>query len=318
MARKPRIHIPGAVYHVMLRGNGGQTIFLHNDDRDAFEELVAEGVSRYDHRIHGYCWMPNHIHLAVQVGDVPLSKAMQHLAFRYTRWINKRENRIGHLFQGRFKAILVDADTYLLELVRYIHLNPVRTRLVSDPTEYRWSGHRAYLGLDRVSWLTTNWVYSQLAQDMTTAREQYARFVAAGLQEDYREDFHRGTSEGRILGDDHFVENALKQASQSSGARIKLESIISVVCAARRMDLDQVSGADRGRAGAEARALIAYLALDMDAATLTQTGKFFNRDISTLSSAVSRLRERMKLDSDLAGEIKRLANLLGINANNKA
>lgn len=318
MARKPRIHIPGAVYHVMLRGNAGQPIFFHDEDRDVFEELVGEGVSRFGHRIHAYCWMPNHVHLAVQIGDVSLSKTMQHLAFRYTRWINKRENRIGHLFQGRFKAILIDADAYLLELVRYIHLNPVRANLVHDPAEYHWSGHRAYLDLDRVSWLTTEWIYSQLAQDVATARERYARFIAGGLDEGHREDFHRRTVEGRILGDEYFAENALRQSDKASRAQIKLESIISVVCAARKMDLDQISGADRGRAGAAARALIAYLALELGAATLTEVGNFLNRDISTLSTAVSRLRERIKQESELAAEAKRLMNLLAINKINKA
>jgi len=113
MARKPRIHLDGALYHVMLRGNGGQSIFLSDEDRDAFEALVAQGVSRFGHRIHAYCcWMGNHVHLAIQVAETPLSKIMQNLAFRYTRWFNRREQRIGHLFQGRFKALLVDADSY--------------------------------------------------------------------------------------------------------------------------------------------------------------------------------------------------------------
>jgi len=318
MARKPRIHLPGAIYHVMLRGNGGQPIFFHSEDRETFEELVAEGVSRFGHRIHGYCWMPNHVHLAVQVGDVPLSRIMQHLAFCYTRWINQRKNRSGHLFQGRFKAILVDADAYLLELIRYIHLNPVRAHLVHDPAEYRWSGHRAYLGLDRVSWLTIDWVYSQLAEDMTTAPMRYAHFVTNGLSEGYREDFHRGTAEGRILGDDNFVESSLKQANQESRPRIRLESVISVVCAARKMDLDQISGSGRSRAGAAARALIAHLALELGSATLTEVSNFFNRDISTLSTAVNHLRKLMTHESELEAETKRLMNLLAINKINKA
>lgn len=249
---------------------------------------------------------------------MPLSKIMQHLAFRYTRWINKRENRFGHLFQGRFKAILIDADAYLLELVRYIHLNPVRSGLISDPAEYRWSSHRAYLGLDRVGWLTTDWVYSRLAPDVATARERYARFTADGLHEKYLPDFHRGKAEGCVLGDDSFVENLLGQANQTSRTQVKFESVISVVCAARRIDLDQVCGANRGRTGAAARALIAYLAFELGAATLTEVGNFFNRDISTLSTAVSRLRERMKQESELAAEAQRLMNLLTITTFTKA
>jgi putative transposase len=137
MARKPRLHVPSALYHVMLRGNGGQTIFFADDDWEHFEALVAEGVRRFGHRIHGYCWMSNHIHLAVQVADVPLSRSMQNLTFRYTRWVNKRQGRVGHLFQGRYKAILVEADSYLLELCATFTLILCVLGLVEDPAAYR-------------------------------------------------------------------------------------------------------------------------------------------------------------------------------------
>jgi putative transposase len=94
--------------------------------------------------------MNTHVHLAIQVGGVPLSRILQNLSFRYTRWVNGRRKRSGHLFQGRYKAVLVDADSYLDALVRYIHLNPVRAGMVKEPEEYRWSGHRAYLGLEKI------------------------------------------------------------------------------------------------------------------------------------------------------------------------
>ena len=122
MARKPRLHVPGGVYHVMLRGNGGQDIFFDAEDRSHLYLLIQQGVERYRHRIHGFCCMPNHLHLVIQVKEAPLSQIMQNLAFRYTRWINTKHTRSGHVFQGRYKAILVEADRYLLELVRYIHL----------------------------------------------------------------------------------------------------------------------------------------------------------------------------------------------------
>ena len=155
MARKPRLHFSGAVYHVMLRGNAGQSIFLEDEDREHFYALIADGVERFGHRIHGFCLMGNHVHFALQVADVPLSKIMQNISFRYTRWMNKKYGRVGHLFQGRFKAILVEQDTYLLELIRYIHLNPVRAKMVSNIDQYPWSGHASYLGRQVLSWVTT-------------------------------------------------------------------------------------------------------------------------------------------------------------------
>src|SRR3989304_8290946 len=217
MARKPRLHISGGFYHVMLRGNGGQQIFFSDEDRLYFENLIEEGIKRYQHRIHAYCWMNNHVHLAIQVANVTLSKIIQNLSFRYTRWINKRESRIGHLFQGRYKAILIDADSYLLELVRYIHLNPVRARLVSDPARSRWSSPRAHLDHEAISWLTTDWVLSQFGQRASTARRAYPRFVPDGQAHGHREEFHRGADDSRLLGEDTFVQRILHREGRRGG-----------------------------------------------------------------------------------------------------
>ena len=150
MARKPRIHLPGGFYHVILRGNSGQPVFFTDEDCCRFYLLLQEGTCRFGYRIHAFFLMTNHIHLVIQVGAIPLSRGMQNLSFRYARWINWRKKRTGHLFQGRYKAVLVDGDSYLLELIRYIHLNPVRAGMVTDPEEYLLSGHRAYLGIENL------------------------------------------------------------------------------------------------------------------------------------------------------------------------
>jgi len=221
---------------------------------------------RFGHQIHGYCWMSNHIHLAVQVVEVPLSRIMQNLAFRYTRWVNKRQGRVGHLFQGRYKAILVEAESYLLGLVCYIHLNPVRARLVEEPAAYRWSGHRAYRGQAQVSWLTPDWVLSQLTGTERVARRRYAAFIAAGQGEGYREEFHRGTADGRLLGDEDFVAKTLSQVRERSLLRVEPERIIEVVCAHRKIEAGQLATVNRSRAGSEARTLSAYLAVELGAA----------------------------------------------------
>lgn len=164
-----------------MRGNGGQRIFFSDQDRCRLLLLLQEGIHRFGHRIHGFCLMDNHLHLAIQVAEVPLAKIMQNLAFCYTRWINLRQRRIGHLFQGRYKAILVDRDAYLLELVRYIHLNPVRAGLVAEPRRYAWSGHRAYLGDEVLPWLTTDWILGQFSAKGHTRRPAEARAVIGWL-----------------------------------------------------------------------------------------------------------------------------------------
>ena len=111
MARKPRLHVPGGLYHVMLRGNGGADIFFSKADRKRFYALLEEGGQRFGTRLHGFCLMTNHVHLVLQAGEAPLSRPMQNLAFRYTRHVNARRKRVGHLFQGRYKALLVDGDS---------------------------------------------------------------------------------------------------------------------------------------------------------------------------------------------------------------
>ena len=180
MARKPRLHVEGGLYHVMLRGNGGQDLFFEPSDRHFFYGLIEEGVARFGYRLHGFCLMTNHVHLIVQVGAIALARPMQNLAFRYSRRINWRQRRRGHLFQGRYTALLVEAESHLLELVRYVHLNPVRAGLVAVPEDYPWSGHNAYLGEERLAWLTTDWVLARFAGRRATARSRYRAFLREG------------------------------------------------------------------------------------------------------------------------------------------
>lgn len=304
MARKPRIHLDGALYHVMLRGNGGQSIFLAEDDRDAFEALVAEGVARFGHRIHAYCWMDNHVHLAIQVAETPLSKIMQNLAFRYTRFINRREERIGHLFQGRFKALLVDADSYLLELVRYIHLNPVRAKLVANPADSTWSGHLAYLGKAHKEWLTTDWVLSQFAPSTGAARLRYAAFVRDGLLEGHREEFHRERFEGPILGADLFVEKIISEQATQPIRRVSLEAIIQAVVQIWETNQDALASPSRVRILTEARSAAAYLVAELGNDTLSSLGKLLNRDVSTLSNGAQAIRSDLLNNPLLQGKMQ--------------
>lgn len=292
MARKPRIHIPGGVYHVMLRGNGGEDIFFSDEDYSRLYLLLQAGVRRFRYRVHGFCCMTNHLHLVLQVSDIPLSQAMQNLSFRYTQWINRSRNRRGHLFQGRFKALLVDGDSYLLELVRYVHLNPVRCGLVRDPFEYPWSSHRAYLGEEDLPWLTTDWVLGQLSGKRSEAQQRYAAFVQDGLGEGYREDLHRGNIDRRVLGDDRFLERVADDAVMFPPHLPILEDIVAYVGQSYGFELAELKSVSQQRRIAEARAMIAWLAKTMGETTLTKVGVCLNRDVGTMSSAVYRLEQR--------------------------
>jgi hypothetical protein len=204
--------------------------------------------------------MTNHIHLALQSGDIPLSRGLQNLSFRYTRWINWREKRTGHLFQGRYKAVLVDGDSYLLALVRYIHLNPVRAGMVKDPEEYPWSGHRAYLGKESLPWLTTDRMLEQFGKSLAKARAGYRTFVLDGLGEGHRPEFHgRGEEDSRLLGQDSFVDSCLSGAG-GVPLRVTAQEIVDEVCRAYNIDAATLKTQSQQRAVSEARAVAGWLA----------------------------------------------------------
>ena len=146
MTRPLRVEYPGALYHVIHRGNNQETIFKNDRDRRMFLDYVNKTSERFSILIHTYCLMSNHFHLLVETPEPNLSVAMQWINVSYATYFNRKHRRSGHLFQGRFKAILVDADAYLKHLSRYIHLNPVRANMVSNPEEYEWSSYAAYIG----------------------------------------------------------------------------------------------------------------------------------------------------------------------------
>lgn len=306
MARKPRIHYPGAFYHVILRGNGGQDIFNSEADRSRFYLLIQEGIERYGHRIHAFCLMTNHVHLLIEVGTVPLSRIMQNLSFRYTRYVNALEKRMGHLFQGRYKGLLIDKDSYLLELTRYIHCNPIRAGLVTDPGKYRWSGHLAYLGKESIPWLTTEPVLSQFAGQVKKASMLYLQFVQAGVREPHRQDFHTGSYEGRILGNDYFSEKALAQADEEASCMVSLADVIKATCSIYNLKDVLLIEPGKKQPAAEARAVVAYLVQEREGLYLTELGIFLRRDIAALSRAAGRLRERTEFDAKLCDRLKNI------------
>jgi REP-associated tyrosine transposase len=145
MARRPRVFAPGILYHVIVRGNHRQKTFQNGRDYQTYLERLARYRRQFGINVYAYCLMPNHVHLLVETGSQPLSRFMQGLQQSYTQYFNRKHHKVGHLFQGRYKAIICDKDEYLLSLVRYIHLNPIRANIVQKFDEYPYSGHHNYL-----------------------------------------------------------------------------------------------------------------------------------------------------------------------------
>lgn len=181
MARPLRLEFPGALYHVTSRGNARQDIVVDDRDRSQWLSFLAHVVDRFGWLCHAYCLMDNHYHLLIETPKPNLSLGMRQLNGRYTQTYNRRHDRVGHLFQGRFTAILVEKEAHLLELCRYVVLNPVRAKMVAHPRQWGWSSYRATVGDSTVpAWLTPDWMLSQFGQRVGPAREQYRTFVAEG------------------------------------------------------------------------------------------------------------------------------------------
>lgn len=182
MARPLRIEFPGAVYHVTTRGNARADIFEDDSDRILFLSVLGKVVQRFNWICHAYCLMTNHYHLLIETPDGNLSTGMRQLNGVFTQAINRRHGTDGHLFKGRFKAILVEKESHLLELCRYVALNPVRVGMVKQPGEYAWSSYHATLGTqEKPEWLTTEWVLTNFSPSLRQARQWYRRFVKDGI-----------------------------------------------------------------------------------------------------------------------------------------
>jgi REP element-mobilizing transposase RayT len=181
MARPLRIEFAGALYHVTSRGDGREPIYLMDTDRDVWLEILGQVCERFCWVVHAYCQMGNHYHLLVETPDGNLATGMRQLNGVYTQRFNQRHNRVGHVFQGRYKAILVQRETYLLELSRYIVLNPVRAGMVRTAQDWPWSNYRATAGMTSApGWLETDWLLAAFAERLQEAQSAYRRFVADG------------------------------------------------------------------------------------------------------------------------------------------
>jgi len=303
MPRKPRLHIPGALYHVILRGNAKQDIFFDAEDRRRFLLFLQESIERFEFRLHGYCLMTNHLHLAIQVREVPLSRIMQNLSLRYTKWINWRRDRIGHVFHGRFKAVMVEADNYLTQLVAYLHLNPVRARITERPEEYPWSSHQAYLGLCHAPWLTTEFVLSQFSNREAKAREAFRRFVVSRCDESHRPEFHgMNTIDSRVFGDVPFIQETLENEPEKN-VMMSTDDILASAQEICGVTAEEMLSPGQGFRISEARALAAWGVLATNSGTLKELGIKLGRDATSLSSAAKRLSERSRKDDSVAAKM---------------
>lgn len=291
MARKPRVEYSGAFYHVICRGNQRQAIFHDDDDRKHYLESLEQYRERYEFTVYAYVLMSNHVHWLMETGKVPLSRIMQGLQQRYTGYFNRKYKKVGHLFQGRYKAILCDRDAYLLELVRYLHLNPGRMRTPLDPWRYRWSSHGAYLGKSGLVQVATGAVLGELANSIGAARRAYLRFMAEGKGFGHQSEYY-DVQDQRFLGDTRFVEQIDEQIRtardiEMPGPRAKFSELLHLTAKLSGTTERDLVRAGRQRKWVRARAMLVYLAREWGKASVKEIGRRLHRDPSIISRLYS-------------------------------
>lgn len=300
---------PDAWYHVMNRGRRGEAVFIDNRDYDAFMKLLQESTELWRIRIAAYCLMSNHYHLLVQTPCANLSRAMRHIDGIYTQRYNRRHKTVGQVFAGRYKSIIIDADTYLLDVVRYIHKNPVRAGMVDQIQRYPWTSHPGYLAdTPEWDWLHKGFVLSTFSFDRNEAKRRYKRFITDNDSEEITR-FFDGKNVHAILGTDRFIrwirERSLdrrgdKEIPESKFLLPSVEDVMDVVCAAYNIDREALLTSKRGVTN-EARNVAIYLSRWLCGERLGDIGKQFRL---TGYSSVSNVVGCMKKEEEKGGAVK--------------
>ena len=315
MGRAWRIEYEGALYHLMSRGNDGQDIYLNDDDRKLFLETISEMSERFEVDIFTYVLMSNHYHLLVRTNRANLKKAMQWFGTTYTRRFNNRNCKKGHLFQGRYKSILVQNDAYLMQLSCYIHRNPLRAGIVKRLIDYKWSSYPIYAYAKKgPDWLSTKVILSYFKG--ADKHKQYREKVQKYAEEEKRllEDIHHGM----ILGAKKFVDkirtqflpdiphNALPQQKQLA-KDIKLDDLLKESAKVVQVDLDKCVQAKRLRGiDKHKRDLLVYLLWNKGLMTNEQLGRVFNISNSAVSHSVKVFKEKMINDKKVKNQFDKL------------
>jgi len=312
MARPLRIEFEGALYHVTGRGNARQKVFADQKDCAKFVQLLVESLGRYEVALHVYVLMGNHYHLIAETHRANLGRWMHWLTTAYTVYFNRRHRRVGHLFQGRYKSIVMEAEGYLLSLSRYVHLNPVRGRVIGrgDPAERRkrlrecrWSTYRGYSGLGRPeAWINQERVLGEMSGPAKERRLQYRRYVEEGLLREIENPLEAVQWQA-VLGREDFVQSLkdrLKNPQERQrempalrrlGHRPEIESILA--CVAKAYRCSRADLLRRGRKGNEARGVDMAIVWNSCGMRLREIGELFGGSAYTaVAQMVARTREK--------------------------
>jgi REP element-mobilizing transposase RayT len=319
MPRQARIDAPGALHHIIIRGIERKAIFKDNADRANFLERLGRILSETETGCYAWVLIRNHVHLLLKTGLTPIATVMRRLLTGYAVSFNRRYRRHGHLFQNRYKSFLCEEDVYLKELVRYIHLNPLRAKIVNDLKalkKYRWCGHRTLMGKTEADFQDTAYVLKLFGQSTNQARRAYNRFVSKGAKQGRRPDLVGGgllrsvggwgalkgfrdigvriKGDERLLGSSDFVERVLKQADEQLEEKyrlqvsaISMEALIEKVAQYFKIDPENLKSASKEQPVTKARRVLCYIAVRKLGYKCTDVSKTVGISAVTVSKAVS-------------------------------
>jgi REP element-mobilizing transposase RayT len=297
------------VHHVIVRGNERRPLFFEDRDRLEYLDRLGTARRRFGFSLFAYCLMTNHAHLAIQQEQTGISTIMHWVQSTYAGSLNRRRDRVGHLFQGRFKSFLVDSERYLLTLVRYIHLNPVDARLVEHPEDYTWSSDR-HIRMGRgPACLDIDALLRWLSHDRRIAAGQYLQLM--GDFEGARAKFEQLPTFGSVHGDPEFAERAIRTARPERLVRdVTAERLAAAFSKTEGLTLQRLSAIGKHRSGVRLRALCAYLGRDRYGLAVAHFARVFARDESTLVRGVVALERTIGLDPDLTRRVNAAAERL--------
>jgi REP-associated tyrosine transposase len=302
VARPLRIELPGGIYHVIARGNERKAVFRDDMDREAYLARLQDCSGRYRFRLIAYCLMHNHVHLALERGSVDLSQIMRTLQSSYAQAFNRRHRRVGHLFQGRYKAFVVQDEMHLVTLVRYIHMNPVVAGIVVRPEAYRWSSDRHYRGKGSPAWLAIDLVLNRLASNDACARLAYRRLMASREKQTYED---VPTYRDAIRGERRFADSVLRATGERPLIpKWTAQAFASRVAEAAGLSLAALQDAGKARDASRARLIAAYLAKREAGISTAAMARCLGREESTFNRGVRRLEEAMTRDPALKARVE--------------
>jgi len=310
MARPLRISFPGAFYHITSRGNEQKAIFRSDRDREKFLEYLESATKKYDAIIHAYCLMDNHYHLIVETPAGNLSRIMAHINGAYTAYFNTKRKRSGHLFQGRYKAILVEADEYAKGLSRYIHLNPIRAKIAETPEVYEWSSYSCYIGKKKApEWLKMDFILGYFGKKPSDSQKNYKKFVSILIDQEYKSPLKDVVS-STILGTQEFIGSIKEKylSGQKEDKDLPALKILSRNITIQDIfnEVDRVIKDDVKLA----RNIKVYLSQRYTGEKLDDLGRHFGIGGSGVCQAGRRIAGQLETDNSLAKTIKKIEDNL--------